>query len=68
MNNTSCSVHAASVLLACKPEVIELILAQRDVASVLFKEIEYLELIIQEKDKKIQSLCNDIKFTIKKYE
>jgi hypothetical protein len=64
MKNTSCSIDAAAVLLACKPEVIQMALENRDLVACLYKRIQYLEKEIVERDEKVIELCNNLNKTI----
>jgi len=64
MKNSSCSVDAAAVLLACRPEVIQMAMENRDLVDVLYKRIVYLEKEIAERDQKVIDLCDGLKTII----
>jgi hypothetical protein len=64
IKNSSCSIDAAAVLLACRPEVIQMALENRDLVDVLYKRIVYLEKEIAERDQKVIDLCDGLKHVI----
>lgn len=61
IKNTSCSIDAAAVLLACRPEVIEMALENRDLVDVLYKRIVFLEQQISDRDELIVKHCEELK-------
>jgi hypothetical protein len=64
VKNTSCSIDAAAVLLACRPEVIQMALENRDLVDVLYKRIVFLEQEISDRDELIFKHCESLKRTI----
>jgi hypothetical protein len=61
IKNTSCSIEAAAVLLACRPEVIEMALENRDLVDVLYKRIVFLEQQIADRDELVFKHCEELK-------